>query len=98
MPYASLRGMGGDHRVTGVVEQNFSQKMVGFLPGEGAVGLMVRQFLLNRIEQVALDDRRLLTRQDLSLVLDLTNKEPVAQNVGEHAPAEGDAADQGRYV
>ena len=47
--------------------------------------------MLDGFKQALTHDRRLLPRQDLALVLDLTNKEPVAKEVGEGPSSERDA-------
>jgi hypothetical protein len=64
--------------MAGIVEQQILQKVIGFLPGQSLVGLMGRQLLLDSLEQAFVHDRRLLARQDLARVLELTNKEAVA--------------------
>src|SRR5215831_974626 len=66
--------------------------MVGFLPGQGLVGLMGRQFLLNGLEQGLVQDRQLLPGQDLALVFDLSDEEAVAEEVGEGSSSEWDAS------
>ena len=57
--------------------------MICLLSGQGLVGLMGRQLLLNGLEQALIHDRRLLSGQDLTPVFDLANKEPVPKEVGE---------------
>jgi len=53
---------------------------------------MGRQFLLHRLEQGLVDDRRLLPEQDLTPVPDFADEEPVAEEVGEGSSAERDAS------
>jgi hypothetical protein len=48
---------------------------------------------LHCIEQAAIKDRRLLSEEDLSLVIDLSNVEAVAQEIGEGPAGERNAAD-----
>src|SRR5271154_112546 len=45
------------------------------------------------LEQAAIEDRRMLPRADLAPELDFADVEPVAQEIGERASGEGDAAD-----
>ena len=54
--HAGLGGVGSDHAMTGVVKQKVPQEVVGFLPGQGLVGLMGRQFLLDCLEQGLVSD------------------------------------------
>ena len=37
---AGLGGMGCNHAMAGIVEQQILQKVIGFLPGQNFVGLM----------------------------------------------------------
>jgi hypothetical protein len=53
---------------------------------------LIRKLLLDRIEQGALHDRRLLTRQDVALVFDLADIKPIAQEIEQRSPLEWDAA------
>src|SRR5262249_21344176 len=87
--HASLGGVGGDHAMAGIVEQEILQEAVGFLPGQGLVGLMGRQLFLNRLEQGSVQDRRL---QDLTSIFDLADKEPVPEEVGEGSTSERNAS------
>ena len=75
-------------RWPGVVEQEILQESVGFLSGQGLVGLVGRQLFLNGLEQGSVDDRGLLSGQDLTPVFDLANKEPVPEEVGEGSSSE----------
>jgi hypothetical protein len=68
------------------------QEVVGLLPGQDLVALMSRQLLLNGLEQGSVQDRRLLSGQDLIPVSDLANKEAVPEEVGEGSSAEWDAS------
>src|SRR6516164_1357281 len=87
-----LGGVSCDHAMASIVEQQVLQGVIGFLPGQNFVGLMGRQLLLDSLEQALVHDRRLLPGQDLALVLDLTIKEPVAEEVGEGASPKRDAS------
>ena len=77
--------------MAGIVEQQILQKVIGFLSGQSFVGLMGRQLLLDRLEQALIHDRWLLPRQDLALILDLTDIEPVAQEIEQRSSLEWDA-------
>jgi hypothetical protein len=52
---------------------------------------LIRQFLLDCIEQGAVHDRRLRAGQDVALVSDLADIEPVAQEIEQASPLERDA-------
>ena len=53
---------------------------------------MVGELLLNCIKKLPLHDRRLLAGQDFTLVFDLADIEPVAQQIEQRAAFEGNAA------
>ena len=53
---------------------------------------MIRQLLLDRIEQGALHDRRLFAGQDVTFIADLADIERVAEEVEQRSPFERDAA------
>ena len=40
--HAGLGGVGGDHAMAGVVKQEIPQEVIGFLPSQSFVGLMLR--------------------------------------------------------
>src|SRR6516162_761520 len=90
--HASLGGMCRNHEMAGVVEQEILQEVVGFVPGKGLVSLMVRQLLLDGLEQSAVDNGRLFAWEDLTPVFDFPDEEPIAQKVGEGTSAEGNAS------
>jgi len=52
---------------------------------------LIRQLLLDRIEQGAVNDRWLLAGQDLTLISDLADIEPVAQEIEQRSSLEWDA-------
>jgi hypothetical protein len=56
------------------------------------IGPLLVKFGLNRLKQRAIEDGRLLGREDLALVADLTNIEAVAQESGKRSTGERDAA------
>jgi hypothetical protein len=49
--------------------------------------------LLNSLEPIPIEDRWMLARADLALEADLADVEAIAQEIGERASGEGDAAD-----
>ena len=65
--------------------------MVACGPDAGPGGPLIRQLLLDRIEQGAVHNRWLLAGQDLTLVSDLADIEPVAQEIEQRSPLERDA-------
>jgi hypothetical protein len=55
--------------------------VVACITDTGLGGPLIRELLLDRIEQGALHDRRLLAGQDVAFVLDFTDIEPTAQQI-----------------
>jgi len=90
--HACLGGVGCDHAMAGIVEQKVPQEVICLLPGQGLVGLMGRQFLLNGLEQALVQNRRLLPGQDLTPVFDLVDEKPVVEKVREGSSSERDAS------
>ena len=90
--HASLGGMRCDHAMAGIAEQEILQEVICLLSGQGLVGLVSRQLLLNGLEQGSVQDRRLFSGQDLTPVFDLANEKPVAEEVGEGSSSERDAS------
>jgi hypothetical protein len=78
--------------MTGIIEKQLFQEMIGLLPGQGLVGLMGRQLLLDGFKQALVHDRRVFPRQHFALVSDLANEEAVAKEVGEGTSAERNAS------
>src|SRR4051812_36094479 len=66
--------------------------MVGFAAHDGAVRPLSEGFLPDCLEQRAVDDGRLLARQDLIFVFDLADVEVIAEQVVKRAAAERDTA------
>src|SRR6516164_1405819 len=65
--------------------------MVARVPDAGPGGPLIRKLLLDRIEEGAVQDWWLLARQDLTLISDLADIEPVAQEIEQCSPLERDA-------
>src|SRR5665811_1890734 len=66
--------------------------MLGFGFGVISVGPLIGELLLNCIKKLPIHDRWLLAGQDLALVFDLANIEPVAQQIEQRAAFEENAA------
>src|SRR5258705_8748733 len=66
--------------------------MIGFGFGVISVRPLVGELLLNCIKKLPIHDRWLLTGQDITLVFDLADIEPVAQQIEQRAAFEGNAA------
>ena len=65
--------------------------MVTCDPDAGPGGPLIRKLLLDRIEQGAVHDWWLLAGQDVALVSDLADIEPVAQEIEQCSPLERDS-------
>jgi hypothetical protein len=65
------------------------------VPDTGPGGPLIRKLLLGRIEQGAVHDRWLLAGQDVALISDLADIEPVAEEVEQRSPFERDATASG---
>ena len=78
---ALLLGLGRRHAMAGVVKHQTGQEMAEGGPGSGLMTPLVREHRLDAIEQVAIEDRGLLARIDLPLVVDLANVEAIAQQM-----------------
>src|SRR5258708_22134518 len=89
---SSFGGVGWDHAVARVVVQQAGQEMVGFGFTVISVGPLIGEFLLNCIKKLSVQDRGLLAGQDFTLIIDLADIEPVAQQIEKRAAAERDAA------
>src|SRR6266404_385141 len=85
---ASFRGVGWNHTMAGIIEQQPCQQIVRLATYDGAVGPLGEGFLSDRVKQRAIHDRRLLARQDLVLVFDLTDIEVITQQIVQRAMAE----------
>src|SRR5258706_9592740 len=86
-----FRGVGRDHAMAGIIEQQPCQQMVGLATYDGAMGPLGEGFLSDRFKQRAIHDQRLLARQDLVLVFYLADIEVVTQQIVQRAAAERDA-------
>jgi len=91
IPDAGLGRMRRRHAVTRVIEQQSGQQMVACVADAGLGGPLIRKFLLDRIEEGTIHDRRLFAGQDVAFISDLTDIEPVAQEIEQRSPLEWDA-------
>src|SRR5258706_12218756 len=66
--------------------------MVGFGFGMISVGPLIGELLLNCLKKLPIHDRWLLAGQDFALVFDLTDIEPVAQQIEQRSAFEENAA------
>ena len=80
----------GRHPVAAVVEELAHQQCVPGSVGWTDVPSLCRSSPgLHRVEQVAVEDRRVLAGQTLAFVDDLADVEAVAQQIGERAAVNG---------
>src|SRR6266849_5624927 len=89
---SSFGGVGGDHAVARIVVQQARQEVVGFGFGVISMGPLIGELLLNCIKKPPFHDRWLLAGQDFTLVFDLSDIEPVAQQIEQRSAFEGNAA------
>ena len=81
------------HAIAAVIEDAARQQGGRTRPGGAIAIALLGELSLNGLEQVTIEDRRMLCGADLALEVDLADVEPVAQEIGERASGEGDAAD-----
>src|ERR1700738_2824793 len=89
---SSFGGVGWDHAVARIVIKQARQEMVGFGFGVISVRPLISELLLNCIKKLPVHDRWLLTGQDFTLVFDLADIEPVAQQIEQRSAFEGNAS------
>ena len=88
----SFGGVGWDHAVACIVEQEAAQEVVGFGFGVISVRPLVGELLLNCIKELPIHDHRLLAGEDFTLVFDLADIELVAQQIDQRSAFEENAA------
>jgi hypothetical protein len=94
VPGHPLATVGWTHAVATVIEDAARQQShLTCLDRMVAIALR-GELLLDGLRQVPIEDGRMLARADLALELDLSDVEPVAQEVGERASCQGDAANR----
>ena len=93
VPRRALPAVTRAHAVAAVIKDASCQKGYRARPRRAIAAALLHQLSLNGLEQVTIEDRRMLCWTDLALEDDLADIEPVAQEIGERASGEGDAAD-----
>src|SRR5258708_28267297 len=88
---ASFCGVGCDHTMAGIIEQQSCQQVIGLVPYGGAMRPLCERSLPDCVKQRAIHYRRLRARKDIILVFDLADIEMVTQQVVQRAAAERDA-------
>src|SRR5262245_505263 len=83
--------MGRDHGVAGSIEQDPLQESVVLGPRCDVMRSLLGQSPLHDLKQLAVDQRRLRARADLTLIENLADVEAIAQEVEEGALREGHA-------
>src|SRR5262249_4071562 len=82
------------HPVATVVIETTDQRRGGCrVPGSVVVALLV-ELGLHGVKEITIQDGGMLARKDVALERDLTDIEPVAQEMGERTAREGDASDR----
>src|SRR3954447_1950537 len=92
VPDSGFTGVRWDHAVARVIIQQPCQEMMGFGLSVISVRPLSRELLLNCLKEVSIHDPRLLAGQDFTLVFDLTDIEPVTQQIEERSAFEQNAA------
>src|SRR6516162_11572130 len=89
----TLAGMARAHAVATVIKKAADQQTLGFGPFGLMVVDLVIQLGLDGLEEVLIDNGRLLTFEDFALEDDFADVEAIAKQMGERAPRERYAAD-----
>src|SRR5262249_57578454 len=90
--HALLGRMGRNHGVAGSIEQDLLQRSVVLGPRRDVMGSLLGQSPLHGLKQLAVEQRRLRARADLTFVKNLADVEAIAQEVEKGALREGHAA------
>jgi hypothetical protein len=90
---SALAGMAGAHAVAAVVEELAHQQRRRARPALNEGALLRGELGLDGFEQVAIEDRLMLSRAHVTAIEDLADVEAVVQQIGEGTPRERDAAD-----
>src|SRR5215211_6243134 len=91
---AFLFGVGWGHAIAAIVEAAAGQKRRGVHPGGFVISCLLTEPSLNRLEQIAINNRGLLAWKRLTLEDDLADVEAVPQQVSQRTAGERDAADR----
>src|SRR6266478_1732968 len=85
---APLANVARRHAIAAVIEDPSSQQGLGLHPCSLMIVRLFAQLGLDRLEQVPVDDGRLLPGQNLALEDHLSDVEPVAEQVGKRTARE----------
>ena len=86
--------MAGSHPVATVVIEATDQQGFRSVACGGVVGALLVELGLHGVKEITIQDGGLLARKDVALERDLTDIEPVAQEMGERTARERDASDR----
>ena len=93
MPRRPLAAVARAHAIAAVIEDATHQQGVRTCPGDTIAIALLSKLLLDGLEQVRVENWRMLCGADLAFEDDLSDIEPVAQEISERASGEGNAAD-----
>jgi hypothetical protein len=93
MTPSHVRKRGIKYPIAAIIEEPSSKQGLGLHPCGLVIIQLFAQLGLDRLEQVPVDDGRLLPGQNLALEYHLPNVEPVAEQVGKRTARERDVAD-----
>ena len=82
---ATFSGVAWGHPIAAIIEDATDQQRLGACTCDRVIGALLIEFGLDSLEQLSIQDGRLLAGKDLTLERDLTDVEPVAQQMGERA-------------
>src|SRR5947209_16690884 len=86
--------MAWGHSVATVVIDTTDQQGIGFATCDRMIVALVVELGLHRVKEITIEDGGLLAGEDLALEGDLADVEAIAQQMGERAAGEWDAADR----
>ena len=86
--------MAWGHSVATVVIDTTDQQGIGFATCNRVIVALVVELGLHRVKEITIEDGGLLAGEDLALEGDLADVEAIAQQMGERAAGEWDAADR----
>ena len=86
--------MAWGHSVATVVIDATDQQGFGFATCDRVIVALVVELGLHRVKEITIEDGGLLAGEDLALECDLADVEPIAQEMGERAAGESDAANR----
>src|SRR6185437_837581 len=90
---ATLDRVGGRQSLASFIKELATEKRCGLQPGDASDTLLLKA-PLNFLERLGIDDGRMLPRPGSPVVVDLAEIMPVAQDVGERAIGQMNAANR----